>query len=305
MDAAEAGLLAARARRDAERLALRRELRAVYAAWALAEGRVEALGDVTASVRAGAVQFARRAEAGEESGLAARRVALAASELEAQLAQAEAAVLRARATVRAWKPDLDEAAKPLLPELHAPPPETPSAERPEVLALREEQRRAGFEKRLAGRWFGFPELRAGWQRLSLEGATESGPVLGLGWTVPLFDRNQAARTEAAAREDAARARLALAEARAHAEADGARAAYARLAEAAKASRAATEGDARMVEAALAAYRAGEVGLTDLLDTLRAARDARLRALELLDAALAAHRDLEVALGRSLSDGGSR
>jgi outer membrane protein TolC len=260
---------------------------------------------VTASVRAGAVQFARRAEAGEESGLAARRVALAASDLEAQLAQAEAAVLRARAAVRTWRPDLDDATKPVLPELQAPPPEAPSAERPEVLALREEQRQAGFETRLAGRWFGFPELRAGWQRLSLDGVTESGPVLGFGWTVPLFDRNQAARAEAVAREDAARARLVLAEARARAEGHGARAVYVRLAEAAKAARAATEGDSRMVEAALAAYRAGEAGLTDLLDTLRAARDARLRALELLDAALAAHRDLEVALGRPLSDGGSR
>ena len=40
--------------------------------------------------------------------------------------------------------------------------------------------------------------------------------LGFGWTVPLFDRNQAARAEAGAREDAARARLALAEARARA-----------------------------------------------------------------------------------------
>jgi hypothetical protein len=83
--------------------------------------------------------------------------------------------------------------------------------------------------------------------------------------VPLFDRNQAPRAEAGAREDAARARLVLAEARARAEADGARAAYARAAEAAKAARAATEGVARMVEGALAAYRASEAGLTDLLD----------------------------------------
>ena len=58
-------------------------------------------------------------------------------------------------------------------------------------------------------------------------------------------------------------------------------------------------------AATAAYRAGEAALTDLLDTLRAGHDARLgEPSTCVEQALAAHRDLEVALGRPL-DGGSR
>jgi outer membrane protein TolC len=60
-----------------------------------------------------------------------------------------------------------------------------------------------------------------------------------------------------------------------------------------------------MEAARASFAAGESSLTDLLDSLRAVRDARLGALDLLGDALAAHRDLEAALGRPLTDGGER
>ena len=60
----------------------------------------------------------------------------------------------------------------------------------------------------------------------------------------------------------------------------------------------------MVEAATAAFRAGETSMTDLLDTLRAAREAQTRALDLQAAALAAQRQLE-AVSVGVPEGGLR
>jgi cobalt-zinc-cadmium efflux system outer membrane protein len=118
--------------------------------------------------------------------------------------------------------------------------------------------------------------------------------------VPLFDRRQPDRLAAEARLLAARAELDLARARAEAERAGALAAFARLhGEAAEAERAAAETEGLLTGAA-AAYRLGESGLTDFLDALRAALAVRETALELQEAALAAHRNLEAAAGRPLT-----
>jgi outer membrane protein TolC len=48
----------------------------------------------------------------------------------------------------------------------------------------------------------------------------------------------------------------------------------------------------MLDGAEAAFRLGETSLTDLLETHRSAAEAELAVLELHQAALAAHRDLE-------------
>ncbi len=48
-----------------------------------------------------------------------------------------------------------------------------------------------------------------------------------------------------------------------------------------------------------AYHLGEVPLTDLLDTVRAAAEAQHIALELLDEALGAHRELERLMGKTV------
>jgi outer membrane protein TolC len=55
---------------------------------------------------------------------------------------------------------------------------------------------------------------------------------------------------------------------------------------------------RVVEAAIASYRAGESSVTDLLDTLEGVRAASLRWLELYGQAHSAHRALELVLGQS-------
>ena len=57
----------------------------------------------------------------------------------------------------------------------------------------------------------------------------------------------------------------------------------------------------MIEAAAASWQAGESTLTDFLETSRAAMGAQLRALDVRGSALLAHRELEAALGRPLSE----
>lgn len=301
--AARRGVDAASARLAAEQTALRLELRQVFADWSLATARRDVLASEAERVGTLAEQAAARSRAGEESGLAARRLALAAEELRAELAQGEAAAARARAVARAWRPDLDPAAQPARPPLpiQGDLDATPAHG---LEALRHEAQQAQLEERLNRRYWTFPELRVGWQRLGGAGPDLAGPVLGFAVAVPVFERNQGGRLEAAARREAAAARLALATARLAAELPGAREAYGRLADAARrAADVAAESD-RIVEAATAAFRGGEASTTDLLDTLRAAREARTRALEVYAAALAAHRQLE-AVAAGLPEGGLR
>ena len=301
--AAQEGVEAARARTALAQQILRLELRETFADWALTAARRDALALQAGAVATLAAQVSARARAGEESGLVARRMALAEAELRADLAQAEAAAARARAVARAWRPDLDPSARPILPPVDTPTGGDTTA--PLGLeALRRDVEQARLEERLSRRVWTFPELQVGWQRLAVPGGTVSGPVLGVGLVVPLFDRNRGGRLEAVARREAAEARLTLQTARVEAQLAGAREAHAALVASAIAARSATADAGRVVEAAGAAFRAGEATVTDLLDTLRSAREAQTRAVDLYAAALAAQRQLE-AVRAGAPEGGLR
>ena len=301
--AAREGIEAARARSSLVRTALALELRQAFAHWALSVDRRDALAGQMEAVATLAAHVSARARAGEESGLAARRLALAEAELRAHLAEAEATAIRARSVAHSWRPDLDPAARPARPPLEAPI-EVRAAVSPGLEALRRETEQARFEERLSRRVWTFPELQVGWQRLTLAGGTASGPVLGAGMVVPLFDRNRGGRLEATARREAAEARLSLQTASLHARLAGAQDALRGLVPAAhEALRVASE-SGRAVEAASAAFRAGEVTVTDLLDTLRSAREAQTRAVDLYAAALDAQRRLDAARA-GLPEGANR
>jgi outer membrane protein TolC len=92
---------------------------------------------------------------------------------------------------------------------------------------------------------------------------------------------------------------------ARAQVEGGLAAYRALVMSSTEASAASAETERVIEAATAAYRAGETTLTDLLDALGAAFEARLREVDARAAALAGHRELEDALARPLTNGGSR
>ncbi len=300
---ADAGLAAARQRLSAERASLRREVRAVFAAWSLAFERCEALRQQLERVHTLAEVERQRARVGEESGLSARRFTLAEAEVRTALGTAEATRAKSEALARAWRADLEPAASPAPAAPPEPPATTDPTDSPELRALAFEAEQAALERKRAGRFLAFPTLQFGWQQLADRGVVRSGPIFAAAWTVPLFDRDQAARIEAERRQQTAAARAELGRARVAAEVEGGAAAYRVLFAASREAGRTSEDSDRVIAAATAAFRAGEASLTDLLDSLRAAMAARLAEIDLRDQALEAHRELEAALGRPLTGGG--
>ena len=296
VDAAELATKAAAGAVAVARLELRLAVRRAHAEWALATAEVAELAAHAERFASLAERERRRAEAGESSGLDARRLELAAAAARARLAIAEAAEARAREEAVGWYPGLPAGARAVLPALPAVNALRAAAEHPRIAALEAELAAAERFEEAASRFVAFPELTAGWKREEGEAGSAQGPVLGLAWRLPLFDRNRAERAAAAVRRESAAARHEAAQREMAAQRAGARAAYTRLAAAAaEAHRAAAEA-APAVTAVEAAFRAGEAATTDLLDTLRAVTGARLSALELHTHALAAHRDWERTAG---------
>lgn len=301
--ASQAGLAAARERLTLEHAGLRQELRAAFAAWSLALERRDALARQEQRVSDLAEQERQRARVGDASGLAARRLALAAAEWSAARAQTEADLALAHARAGAWRPDLAPDARParlvLVPLLELPE----SAESPRARALEFDAEQAALDARRASRFVTFPALQVGWQRVTDPGRTRGGPIFGLSWTLPLFDREQAARHEARRLEQITAARAELGRIRDTAEIQGRAAAYRGLLAAwQRAAEAAAEVE-RVVEAAVAAYRAAEAPLTDLLESLRAAWATQAAEIDLRAQAAQTHRELEAALGHPLAEGG--
>ena len=301
--AAEAGVQAAESEFDWAKLQLRVRLRGVYAEWAQVAERRDLLSANVTVVKRLAERARMRADSGEESGLGARRLALAAAEVQSELAQAEAALVRIEAKVRVVHPELQPGVQPVRPALPEMAPNLDGSDRPDVEARRFEVQQAEFKKRLSGRFLEFPELMAGWTRIDVTPGTLDGPVFGVSWSLPLFDRRQGERAQAARNVAIAEARLALANARARAELEAAYGAYAQMRAAAAEVTAITADADVLVESATAAFQVGENTLTDLLETLRSVLSSQMAALNLHHNALEAHRNLEVAVGEPLSSGG--
>ncbi len=305
-DAAEAGVRAARADLAARRLRVRGELRRIYADWALAAARLAVVESHRERIERAAEVLRRRAETGEVSGLAARRIALSAEGVRAARARAEAEHARAIAEVKGLWPGVPDGAGPELPAFAVAPTTSDVSRRPDLVALEEEGEQADLQAKAAGRFWGFPELGFGWQTLRGGGGAKiDGPVFVASWSVPLFDRDQGRRARAEGRARVLAAQHSLVHARASAEMDGARAAWTALRTATlRAAAAALDGQA-VVRGTAAAFEAGEADVTDLNDALRAVFNADLQALELRREALAAERAFETALGRPLTTGGVR
>lgn len=288
---ARAGLAAAEAERAAQLVRLHLAAREAFAAWSQAAEKRAAAARLLELAEDLARKTRLQAEAGEASGLAAGRIDLQRAAIAAELASAEAAYARARAVALAWRPDLATAEPaPLAGSARG----AGSADSPALDALRQELESARQAERLAGRFWSAPELQAGIQRQDQAGGSAAGPVLGISWTVPLFDRGQGARREAVRRREAAEARLRLAEARRDAAVAGAVAALERLSASAGDARMAAQRAPGLVQGALASFAAGEATVTDVLDTLRAANEAQQREIDARGAAAAAARELEAA-----------
>jgi cobalt-zinc-cadmium efflux system outer membrane protein len=286
IDAAEAGLAAAEKQVASLRLQLQLEAKAVYAQWAVATTLERALGADARDVIALARRVRARAEAGEESALAALRLDLAAADVQAEVRSAAVSRVLAGAVARSWRPELPPGAVPELPALGAPQEQAA----PVVLeALHREAERARLQERLAGRYWSAPALQAGWQRQHFNDA--SGPVFGLSWTIPIFDRNQGSRHEAQRRRELAEARLAWTTARVAAAVEGRRGVLGVERQAMEEAEQAAALAPPVVKAATARFEAGEGTVTELVEAISAARSAQRRAVEARARALAAERHL--------------
>ena len=200
-EAADAGLAAARERLLADKAGLRRDARAAFAAWSLAFERREVLKAQWERVRGLAEVERQRARVGEESGLSARRFTLAEAEVALALARRRPRYARAEALARACGPT-----SRLTPSPHRSSLPTAAGDRGSSgvagAAGRHARGGAGAPSRASASAASsaFPTLQLGWQQIDDRGSRRSGPIFAAGWTVPLFDRDQAARVEAERRQ---------------------------------------------------------------------------------------------------------
>lgn len=290
IEAREGEIGAARRRLTLDLLGYRLAMREAYAGWAVAAARWQRLSVQAERVELLAEREAARAERGEASGLQASRLRLAAATLGSRVALAAGASERARGEAAVWHPGLPPDARPVLPELADAPPLNGTDSRvraAEAAVTSAELARLATRPILAS-----PELTLGWRRQDLTPGAVDGPIFGVAWSVPLFDRRQAARRSSEAGLEAARARLELAERESTAARTAARTNFARLSGALAEARRELGATERMLDGAEAAFRQGEAGLTDLLETHRSVTEAELAVLDLHEAALAAHRELE-------------
>lgn len=289
-------LAAAEARLEQRLRKLRLTMREVYADWALATAREELLMAQAERVEALARREAARAERGEASGLEVDRLELAAAALRSRAILAATASERLRAEAAAWHPILPTDARPVLPAL-SPVPDL-SAPHPLVRAAEAELEAALAEQRAASRFVASPEIALGWQRQEDASDSIDGPILGLFWSVPLFERNQAERAYSETGVAVARGRLEQVRRQVGSTRAAARTAFERLSAGLEGARASLAARERMLDGSEAAFRQGEQSLTDLLETQRSVTEGELAVLDLHEAALAAHRELARLAGAS-------
>lgn len=305
IDASEATLAAAAHDLEAARHELRQHLRALFASWAVAEQIRDRMSRHVEHLRELEERLNVRAARGEESELSALRFALAVSEARAELGRVEAEALSLRGRARAASEAVREGATPMLPALPDVPELMVDARHPDLLARRSEVEAARLRERLAGRVLEFPSLLVGWTRLASPDEHFDGPVVGLSWQAPLFDRQQGDREESGRALALAQSRLHQTERDIARRSSAAREAYAALVARHREVASVVEQAPAVAEAASASFLAGESSMTDLLDTLRSVLASQLASLDLRARALAAHRELESSAGRILTRGDSR
>jgi cobalt-zinc-cadmium efflux system outer membrane protein len=296
LDAASSGL-------EATRLDVRIEMESRFAAWYLAVEREEVLRAHLERAQRLAAWLRARAEEGEAAGVEAQRLELEVEILERDVAAARADAQAQRALTAAWSDLVTGDVRPGRPLLSPPPSAFDVAGNPELEVLAHRVVESEAEYRLQRRVLDPPEIGVGWMELRDGRQSFDGPVFGVAWPIPIFDRRQGNREAARAETERARKTLEAATRRINASARAALAAYSDLYRAATSASTGST-DSEVVVAVFAAFEAGEAGLTDVLDALRSSVDVQLARLESIDRALEAQRELETALGRPVLPGGN-
>lgn len=304
-DAARTGHSAAQARAKQERFTLRAKVRETFVDLLLAQ-------ELTRALEAGRVQLLELVEAlrvrekeGETSGFDRMRAERELAEVEADQAESSgrlAVAKSALAAVVALPADDLEASGSLSPE--APLPKEDEIQRlastrGDVTALDQEAERADLLARSSRRRI-IPDLSltAGTKTTEAGTPDDRGPVLGVGFSLPIFDRGQGGRAVATADGALLRARRAKLVRLVEAEIE---AAYAEVEARRRAEEAyATHGNAEdLLRIARATYEGGAMRILELLDAYRTVLAVRIRELELHAAARRAEAALGLALGVEL------
>jgi cobalt-zinc-cadmium efflux system outer membrane protein len=280
-------------------LDLARIVRSEFSRAANQQQLVSALTEWSTRIASAAATAARLQAGGEVSGYDRRRLDRERIGAEARLAAERGALVAAQRRLAALlgAENLDGAT--LQPSVPAEiPPETEIAarieQRPDVAAIARRIDAATLEQRAAQRWrVPLFDLTAG----SKTTEADNGTVVAVGISVPLFNRNQDDLLRANAELSILAAQRTLLVARARGQVGGLAAEARELRHAARIFREqALPTSVRLTATAEAAYRAGEVGILELLDAYRTALDAEIEAAQLEQRAHEAEIELTRALG---------
>jgi outer membrane protein, heavy metal efflux system len=271
----------------------------------LAERRVEVLSQAVSNLEEAARVLARREAAGTASGYESTRHAIAGELTRSHLAEARGALTAAKARLGGLlgvPPESLRVATAL--DLISPSDEAAlargrGASRQAVQRARESLQLAGeAEDRAAWAWRPALELGGGVKRANNFGDDDGyGYVLGLSFSVPLFDHGQAQREQAEAQRALATARSEALTRTIDADVQSALATFRTArAELTRFESQISGQIEALLTAAQSGYREGERTIVELLDAQRAQTDVAERRLSLLGTAKHAEARLRAAAG---------
>lgn len=254
-----------------------------------------------------AVEIARqRGKAGDASGYEVQRFELELAAHDDDLVSAQIELRRARTQLAALvgRPGELDATTTLELPVSIPAAEVLVAkamDRGDLRAAKLRGESASGRIGAAGRgWVPTPTLTAGAMTVALGDQTGTGYVVGLGLSIPVFDRGQGDRARAVADRQIAEAEARWLERQIPTEVHVAHATLtARIEQARRLATGQLDRLDVILVAAEAAFREGNASVVELLDAHRAARAVRIRALDLRYQVARDKHDLELALGQRL------
>jgi cobalt-zinc-cadmium efflux system outer membrane protein len=282
-----------------QQLDLARIVRSEFSRAANQQELVRALTEWSRKIGAAAETAARLQAGGEVSGYDRRRLERERIGAEARLAAERGALIAAQRRLASFlgseTVDGVTLQRPTPPEIPADAELTTRIEqRPDVAAIAKRIEAATLDQQAAQRWrVPLFDLTAGMKNTQ----ADSGAILSAGVSLPIFNRNQDELLRANAELAILNAQRTLLVTRARGEVGGLAAEARELRNAARLFREqALPTSERLTATAEAAYRAGEVGILELLDAYRTALDAEVEAAELEQRAREAEIELTRALG---------